>query len=256
MKTGKCGLCNETRPLLNKSHIIPDFFYEQAGLYNEKHQIHKIEVQKFLKDKKVSFVPTGVYKGGILCAECDNILLGGLETYGRKALYGGLKENEEIICKNFKNPDNHFEFSICEKVDYKKFKLFLLSILWRSAISTKDLFQDVDISDEYLEILRKMILDGNPGKVNDFPIISISYLKDESIPYDFIGQPIKSVTDERILITFLLSGFIFIFTITPDSKDTESINNLTPSPDNRFGIMHIPQGHAWEFIMRYAKIIK
>lgn len=256
MKTGKCRLCNQTKPLLKKSHIIPDFFYEQAGLYNEKHQIHKIEVQKYLIDKKVSYIPTGVYEGGILCENCDNELLGGLETYGRKVLYGGLAENEEIICKNIKNPDDGLEYSIIENVDYNKFKLFLLSILWRSAISSKAVFKDVKFSEQYIESLRQMLIDKNAKNDNDFPIVTLCYLKDNSVPCDFIGQPIKSETPERILITFLLSGFIFIFTVALDFKDTESIKNLTPTPDNRFGIMHFPQGEAWNFILRYTNVIK
>ena len=123
MKTGKCKLCNQTKPLLNKSHIIPDFFYVQAGLYNQKHQIHKIDVQKFIKNKGVSLIPTGVYEKGILCKECDNNLLGRLETYGRKVLFGGLNSHEEISCEGYRNPNDGFEYSICKNVDYKLFRV-------------------------------------------------------------------------------------------------------------------------------------
>ncbi len=256
MKIGKCKLCKKTKPLLKKSHIIPDFFYVQAGLYNEKHQIHKINVQRFIKDKKISFIPTGVYDGGILCETCDNDLLGRLETYGRKVLFGGLNIQEEIICTNYRNPHDGFEYSICKNVDYKKFKLFLLSILWRAAISTKTVFKDVEFSDNYIEILRKMLFEMNPGKINDFPIITMSNIKNNSIPSDLIGQPIKSETSERIIITFLLSDFIFVFHVATDFKETESIKYFTPSTDNRFGIMHIPKKQAWNFILRYTNIIK
>jgi hypothetical protein len=256
MKTGICKLCNQTKPLLKKSHIIPDFFYVQAGLYNEKHQIHKISVQRFIKDKKVSFIPTGVYEGGMLCETCDNDLLGGLETYGRKVLFGGLKPNEEIACKNFRNRNDGFEYSICENVDYKKFKLFLLSILWRAAISTNTVFNDVDLSENHVEILRSMLFEMNPGQYNDFPIITMSNVKNNSIPSDLIGQPIKSEIHERILITFLLSDFIFVFHVAPNFKDTESIKYFTPSEKNRFGLMHIPKNHAWNFILKYTNVIK
>jgi len=255
MKLGTCRLCMQTAPLLNKSHIIPDFFYDQAGLYNEKHKIHKFKIQNNKIDKKASFIPTGVNEGGLLCKECDNILIGGLELYGRKVLFGGLKEYEEIKGTNYKNPKDGFEYSIIENVDYRKFKLFLLSILWRSKISNNPVFKEVSFSIEYTEYLRTMIIEGNPGKYNDFPIITMSYLKDQTIPPDLIGQPIKSETSERILITYLLAGFIFIFVICPNYQEFDRINNITPTENNKFGIMHIPQGQAWKFIMRYTNMI-
>lgn len=256
MKTGKCKLCNQTKPLLNKSHIIPDFFYVQAGLYNEKHQIHKIDIQKFIKNKSFTLIPTGVYEKGILCEKCDNNLLGGLETYGRKVLYGGLKFHEEISCKNFRNPNDGFEYSICKNVDYKRFKLFLLSILWRAAISTNPIFKDVDFSNNYIETLRKMLFEMNPGKINDFPIITLSNVKNNSIPSDLICEPIKSETSESTLITFLLSDFIFVFHVAQNIEETETIKFFSPSTSNRFGIMHIPEKRAWNFILKFMNIIK
>lgn len=254
MKNGKCKLCLQEKPLLKKSHIIPDFFYVQADMYNQNHQIHKIDVQKFLKNKHISFVPTGIYDQGILCKECDNNIIGILETYGRKVLFGGLNPDEQINCLNFNNPIDGFEFSIVENVDYKKFKLFLLSILWRSAVSSNDFFKDVNFLENYMETLRKMIFEGLPGKFNDFPIITMSYIKDKSVPADFIGQPIKAETEKGITITFLLAGFVFMFSVKTDFVDINRIENLTPTPDNKFGIMHFPIGQGWDFILKYTNI--
>lgn len=256
MKNGKCKLCLKEKPLLKKSHIIPDFFYVQAGIYNDSHQIHKIDVQKFLERKHISYVPTGVYDKDILCQECDNNIIGILETYGRKVLFGGLSKDEEIRHENFRNPIDGFAYSIFENVNYNKFKLFLLSILWRSAISKNDFFINVDIPENYIEDLRRMIYCGIPGKLNDFPIITMTYLKDEKVPADFIGQPIKSVTEKGILITFLLAGFVFVFYVQNDFIDLERIEHFTPSPDNKFGIMHFPEGQGWEFIFKYTNIKK
>jgi len=256
MKNGKCKLCLQEKPLLKKSHIIPDFFYVQAGMYNESHRIHKIEVREFLESKHISYVPTGVYDKEILCPECDNNIIGSLETYGRKVLFGGLSKDAEIRCENFRNPNDGFSYSIFENVNYKKFKLFLLSILWRSAISKNELFKDVEISENDIEVLRRMIYEWSPGKFNDFPIITMTYIKDEKIPADFIGQPIKSVADKGVLITFLLAGFVFIFNVQNDFKDIEQIEPFAPTPDNKFGIMHFPKGQGWEFILKYTKIKK
>jgi len=42
----KCNLCQQDKKLIKGSHIIPDFFYKEAGLYNKKHQLYKIEIVK------------------------------------------------------------------------------------------------------------------------------------------------------------------------------------------------------------------
>ncbi len=256
MKNGKCKLCLQEKPLLKKSHIIPDFFYVQAGMYNESHHIHKIDVQRFLESKHISYVPTGVYDKEILCPECDNNIIGTLETYGRKILFGGLSKGEEIWSENFRNPVDGFSYSIFGNVNYTKFKLFLLSLLWRSAISKNELFKDVEIPENHIEDLRRMIYDGNPGKFNDFPIITMTYLKDENLPADFIGQPIKAETEKGILITFLLAGFVFAFNVKKDLSELERIEPFAPTPDNKFGIMHFPEGQGWEFILKYTNIKK
>jgi hypothetical protein len=167
-----------------------------------------------------------------------------------------LSEDEDFICLNFKNPIDGFTYSLFENVNYKKFKLFLLSILWRSAISDNELFIDVNIPINYIEDLREMIHKGDPGKFNDFPIIIMTYLKDEKLPADFIGQPIKSDTENGIIISFLLTGFVFVFNIQNDYQNLARIEKFTPTPDNKFGIMHFPEGQGWEFIFRYTNIKK
>lgn len=249
-----CNLCQKEKKLIEKSHIIPNFFYKESGVYNEKHQIHKIEAQEFIKSKKVRFVPTGEYDGGILCKECDNELIGGLESYGRKILYGGLSKKEEINCKNFMNPNDGFQYSICENVDYNRFKLFLLSILWRACITKREVFNEAEIDETDKEKIRFMLINNNAGRIDEYPILTLSYLNDETMPTDLIFQPIKSVTPNKTLITFLLGGFVFIFNITEDYLNIKEIEELTITPNNKFTIMHLLKGSAWDFILKFANI--
>jgi hypothetical protein len=250
---GQCKLCNETKKLIKKSHIIPDFFYKELGLYNDKHQIHKLEANEFIKSKKFKLTPTGDYEGGILCRECDNELIGKLEDYGRRVLFGNLRSNQAIkINKYIKF--NGFEFSICENVDYTKFKLFLLSILFRACISSRDIFREADILQRDLEAIKKMLINNNPGKVNEYPIVILSYLNDKTMPIDLIFQPIKSVTPEETLITFFIGGLVFIFNITDNYSDIEEIKDLSISPENRFTQLHFKKGTAWDFLLKYANV--
>lgn len=250
----KCYLCKKEKPLIKKSHIIPDFFYRECGVYNEKHKIHKIDIQEYIKNKKVSFVSTGVYDGGLLCKECDGTLIGNLEDYGRKVLYGGLSKSESIECNNFINPNDGFEFSVCNNVDYKKFKLFLLSILWRSSITGKGLFKEVLIKKYHQRRIRKMIYSQDSKEMKDYPLVIMSYINDSSIPKDLILQPIKSGSKGKTIITFLIGGFVFVFFISRRKKVLEKIKKMTLTKDGKLPIMFIPRGQGWNFIFKYANI--
>ena len=254
MKT--CNLCKKEKPLIKKSHIIPDFFFKATGLFNEKHQTHKVVVNEFLESKKFSYVPTGDYEGGILCKECDNELIGDLETYGRKVLYGQPTKLEDPTKKVIKNPIDGAEYTIYEKVDYHKFKLFLLSILWRACITTRKVFKEADISEQDKENIRLMLISGNSGEIKEYPIVFMTYLNDSKLPKDLIIQPIKSQTNEEEIITFLICGYVFIFNITKDFKNICDIEDLTITPDNKFKLIHIPENEGWNFILRFANIKK
>jgi hypothetical protein len=248
----KCNLCNQEKELIKKSHIIPDFFYREAGIYDNQHRINKIEVKEFLNSKKVGRIPTGDYEGGILCADCDNKLIGGLEDYGRKVLFGGLFNEEAIENQNFKNPTDGLESSLFKNVDYTKFKLFLLSILWRASITKREIFKEARLSASDNEKLRKMLINKDAGKVNEYPIIFLSYLNDQTIPTDVIFQPIRSATKD--IVTFLIGGFIFIYNITDNYQDINEISDLTITPENKMTMMHLPRGSGWDFILRFADL--
>lgn len=123
-----CKLCTLQKPLIGKSHIIPDFLYKHSGLYGELHRIRLFSVQELIDRKNPSLPQSGVYEGNILCAECDNKRLGdNLEKYAKNAIYGGgqLPINECPECENFIN-ENKDTFAICKNLSYPKYKLFLV----------------------------------------------------------------------------------------------------------------------------------
>ncbi|MCD4745063.1 MAG: hypothetical protein K8R58_02065 [Bacteroidales bacterium] len=253
-KIKKCNLCQQEKKLITKSHIIPEFFYREAGVYNEKHYMYKIETQRYLRTGEVSYVPTGEYESEILCEDCDNNRIGELETYGSKVLYGGLSPEKNIKFTNYRNPFDGFEYTIFENVDYKQFKLFLLSLLWRAAISKRKTFKEAQISIKNEEKLRKMIFTRDAGEINNFPIVILSYLRDNAAPTDLIAQPIKSSTIDKDLITMMLAGFVFVFNITNNYKEISEIKDVTITPEGKFTVLHIPKGKTLNFILKYANL--
>ena len=119
-----CKLCKKDKKLLN-SHIIPEFIYKP--LYDEKHRFHVISTYK-TKHKPIE--QKGI-REKLLCADCEQHL-SAYEGYAKKVLFGGVqisvqKENGGIVIS---------------EINYKYFKLFQLSILWRASVSNLKMFKE------------------------------------------------------------------------------------------------------------------
>ena len=147
-----CQLCLREKQLIKKSHIIPDFIYE--SLYNSEHKLIRFNPFDLSNgNKNKTYLPTGEYEGGLLCADCDNRILGGYENYASKVLKGGLSSSNVPQIKQYRSTEGT-EFTEIKNIDYCKFKLFLLSILWRGHISTRPMFNEINIGTN-AEIIRK-----------------------------------------------------------------------------------------------------
>jgi hypothetical protein len=176
--------------------------------------------------------------------------LGSLEDYGRKVLFGGIKTLRKT---NFVNPNDGFQFSLITGFDYSRFKLFLLSILWRATISTREMFQDAQIPDIDKENLRNMIISGNAGKDNEYPITFFSYLNDPTVAKDIIMQPIISKTNQRLIISFLLGGLIISFYVS-SKYSMNDIKEYALTYES-FNILYIPKGNGMNFILKCCNLI-
>ena len=169
---GTCRLCLKEKKLI-KAHIIPNFMYRgiKEGNFSR--------FNKNLDTGKSFTLPaqTGEFDKSILCEDCDSgILNEKFEKYAKMTLF-----------------DNHIgvEYNgnsfICKNIDYSKFKLFLLSILWRSSISNRPFFDRVNLGKKLEERLRKMLYEGNAPKETEYAIM-IQMDMDSSIS-TFVVQP-------------------------------------------------------------------
>lgn len=152
--TGTCKLCKKTREL-KKSHIIPRLAIKLIRDENLNNRFYELfnKQNKIIQDSP---------KEHLLCYECEQHL-GNNEKYFKETIHlnrHGTKkahDGKKLIVKN---------------LDYKKIKLFFLSLLWRASISSKPEFENVCIGDNE-EIIRKMILNESPGRSSMFSITAI-----------------------------------------------------------------------------------
>jgi len=200
---------------------------------------------------------TGEYEGGLMCAECENKLLGGYEDYASKAIYGGpLHANESPVCQIYINQDN-IKFSVCKNISYVKYKLFLLSILWRASISTRPMFSEISLG-PHEEIIRKMLYEGDAGDVSDYPIFMLTFVGDKTVPKDLIGHPQKRRTkDGHVTNIFIISGTIYMYYVNSRRhKLPDLVIKDTIVPSNQMTMYHVPDGQGMDLILNFYGIKK
>lgn len=245
--TGKCKLCGNKRPLLIKSHIIPEFMY--SGLFDKDHKLNLLSPAQYVNgNKKVIRPSSGEYEGGILCQKCDNDVIGQYETYARQALFGGMLPPEEApVFQDIRTPNGIK--TRCSNISYKKFKLFLLSILWRASISKRPFFKEVKLG-PHEDRIRQMIFNGDPKAYDEYPVVFFTFLNDRSIPPDLVGQPGINRTEKGISYIFIIGGITYVFHVSNHSIPPMFLS-YTLLPTNEMTLLHISKGKAWRLLQMY-----
>jgi hypothetical protein len=233
-----CKLCLQDKPLI-KAHIIPDFMYQE--LYDPEHKIFKISGD-IGHIKKIS---TGEYDDTILCEECDN-KIGKFETYASKVFYGGKFPIKEMPKFQKMINQHKIESMAISNLDYKKFKLFLLSILWRGSITKRETFNDVTLPENINERLRLMIINEDPGEPYDFPCIMITNINNKDMYNDLINYPRCNV--DKSIFMYLIVGTIYIFHTAEKCTETNELKEAVLNKNNEMRIIYLPRTEAAKFL--------
>jgi hypothetical protein len=146
----KCALCLNDSELCD-SHIYPEFLYKE--MYDDNHTFFLIENDP-ARPTKVQ--RKGIYEK-ILCVECER-RIGKYEDYAAKVLLGGAKNIGFNLLPGK---------MVATNIDYQKFKLFEISLLWRSGVSRREEFQNVKFG-KHSEIMRNMLFNEIPGEPYDY----------------------------------------------------------------------------------------
>lgn len=225
----KCKLCSNDKKLLKKSHIIPEFMYQD--LFDEKHRIFEVLLKpdSQLKNKTRQ---SGGYEKNILCDNCDNKVLGGLERYASLALYGGIE-----LTIDRRSNQNASTYINVKGIDYQKFKLFLLSILWRANISNLPIFQNVKLGD-HENIIREKIFTNTPGSSVEYPCAIFTHLHNPKIPNQIVAEPGCIINGEQQIYAFLISGNLFVY-FTSTDVHTEWAQHCTVKENGEMNIIQM-----------------
>ena len=247
---GRCNLCTENKELQRVCHVIPDFFYRESNLYNENHNVTKLDLSTLLENNRIKIISkkqkTGEFDEYKLCKDCDCKIIGKYESYTREHLYSSkLPSNKRILVEN--DPTAiRFKY-----LDYKIIKSLFLSILWRADISDRKLFSEIDLGYKKEEI-RKIILSGNPGSDIEFPIFFMNTAFDKSISKDYLFHPIKMKVGKEDGFMFAFGGMIIIYSLGIDGIDEKTLDYRLKE-DGTFSFIKVPNGETWKLIKDWYK---
>ncbi len=228
---GRCRLC-EAEGDLRHSHIFPEFLYEH--LYDEKHR--SVGVKPY-RGAKQDILQKGL-REYLLCGSCENHL-SKYERYGAKILRGLPDVSSEKLGA----------MVVVRNVDYCKFKLFEMSLLWRAGIAEQPSFADVRLG-PHESCLRKMLLGSDPGKPWEYPCVLIRFPSPGTIdqiltfprPFRFLGHYAYLV---------ILWGMIWMFFVSSHSyKIKEQGSFLSEAGDLP---LHVATESGKEFIRGLGK---
>lgn len=201
-----CRLCPQDR-VLRRSHIVPEFVYRPV--FGTNHTAMVVEPKK----PRRRYRQTGFWDR-LFCDDCEGKLCQ-LETYFadvwfKKPLRPSRLEGLEVTLSG---------------LDYPKFKLFLLSILWRAELSTREELRDVSLG-QHAEDIRRRILGADPGPADLYPISGLA-LRSESHGFkdDLMLLP-EGTRIEGHYVCIMLFGGVFWLCTSSHREDWPALANL------------------------------
>jgi hypothetical protein len=198
--------------------VIPEFFY--APLYDGKHLLH----QHFRNSGKVKFVQKG-HRELLLCQECETLLNDRYEKYFKATWYddGALPQV----------PD--FRQAVITNLDYRRFKLCLLSILWRASVAKQDLFSHVHLGQKHEQAIRQMLIKDDPGPEELYPFATDVLWLNNYVVRSAVLQPVDRRYGHNRVYIFGFGGCVWWFLIGSEAEGM--FRTLTIRRDGTLPIM-------------------
>lgn len=184
-----CALCLEERELC-RSHILPEFMYGKS--YDEDGTFISLSSHPQRRPRPFQIGA----REHLLCSECET-LLNVHETYSAKLL----RSIDAIPFRGQKGAEVDY--------DYHHFKLFGISLLWRSHVSTLHEYGGFSVG-PLAEDMRRMLLAGNPGPTRMCPFAIIRYVGSEAAQHTILTPANLRLNGQRVAF-FVAFGYSWLF---------------------------------------------
>ena len=190
-----CALCLAVGDL-KRSHVIPEFLFR--ALYDEKNRFHVISTDEAERNR---YRQQGPYEP-LLCAVCEQ-QFSRYERYASLALSGGI----ELECQ--------FDGTAISLsgLDYRLFRLFQLSVLWRASVSRLDFFRNVALG-PHEELLRVALLNEDPGSSHRYGCIMCALVHAGKVQQDLVLQPTRVRFSGTVGYQFIFGGLVWLYVVS------------------------------------------
>ena len=184
---------------------MPEIVYKP--LYNTRGKMLGIRISE--RGTTAQLLQKGL-RESLLCDACERHLNTHFEQPSQKAWRALAKmEDDTSFVSRIVQTDLGFEAVLLKGFDYASLKLFLLSILWRSGVSSRGEFQQVELG-PHEDRLRRMLLERDPGGVGDYPCMLFLMKQD----FRGIHIPWLARFEGRVGYRFLLGRVLLWFLVT------------------------------------------
>lgn len=228
-----CALC-KTNGKLQNSHIIPEFFYKLVYDPNPR----RFRVISAIVSEPERYGQKGL-RERLLCKDCEQ-KLGRWENYAKKSFVDGqglqiTQQNATVFLSN---------------LDYKLFKLFLLSLLWRMSVSTLDFFKEVRLG-PYEEKIRLALVNEDPLRPEQCACSMVVVQLSGKTYTDWIVEPTLAQVGGRHVYALVITGILFNFHVGKQPLQ----QSITAYVLNERGEMVVPVMEMRDipFLIRFAR---
>lgn len=242
---GACKLCLGYNKLRN-SHVIPEFAYTDVYVHPDPSNPDNRKLATLSFEKGATLQLTREQKGlreYLLCQKCET-------QFSRYELYAA---------KEIRSIHEHLQNNIFQQtVDYKKFRLFQLSILWRCGITEKHPQLRIELGNKHLENLRTILVREELGAFHQYPCImnavhSEGHPQTDGILVDEGGR-INGLRIHRIFFCGILWTY-FVGALNHRIGNTEIEKQAFLQESGLLMVLPIEMKRV-EFLMKYAEKVR
>lgn len=248
LKIGRCKLCDQEKPLLKRSHIIPLTFYKRV--MGKEPFLQKASTNDLRNGNiKLPRLRSGEWESDVLCENCDNTILGKPEDYVRKVFYEKkLSERIKPLRKDSVITPEGLVWHEFENVDYVKLKRYALGLLWKSHISTLETFHEINLGSSEAAV-KQLVFNEDAGTKDQFPV-GLSTWGNGHVGNKLIFSPGQSKSLNGTKFIFPIGETIFTIYDSIQSVP-EVFRQFVLSPE-RLTIFEIPSQIAADLLRNYS----
>jgi hypothetical protein len=211
-----CKLCLQNKPL-SDSHILPEFVYRPT--YDRDHTAVLVDLQAMRRGTRQRG-----FTERLLCADCEQHI-GRWESYFASVW---LHPNRSVRPKQLIG-----DLVQIPGLDYWKFKLFHLSLVWRAGVSSRREFDTVRLG-PHTEKLRKHLLNDDPGSPFDYSFFGVA--QRDGSNNGFQDQILRAFEAARVnghwVYSAIFGGVVWYYYVS-----SHSLGQLVPVDFDQTGVL-------------------